>query len=89
MQEKEILSDHCKNLTTEYDPHFGQEVFAEESGVHIPIEIYEGCEYMFLFCCLSHFCKFGRHLLWVLNQEGLVLGAKLSMIMLYIIDIGK
>ena len=60
LQEKEILSDHCKNLTTEYDPHFGQEVFAEESGVHIPIEIYEGCEYMFVFCCLSHFCKFGR-----------------------------
>ena len=60
MQEKEILSDHCKNLTTEYDPHFGQEVFAEESGVHIPIEIYEGCEYMFVFCCLSHVCKFGK-----------------------------
>ena len=41
-----------ENLTLEYDPHFGQEVFAEESGVHIPIEIYEGCECNLVFCHL-------------------------------------
>ena len=41
-----------ENLTLEYDPHFGQEVFAEESGVHIPIEIYEGCECNRVFCHL-------------------------------------
>ena len=42
--------NEVKNMTLEYDPHFGQEVFEEESGVHIPIEIYEGCEYT---CVLS------------------------------------
>jgi len=27
-----------------YDGHFAQDVLMEESGVHVPIEIYEGCE---------------------------------------------
>ncbi len=29
----------------EESKHFRQEVYAKQSGVHIPIEIYEGCKY--------------------------------------------
>ena len=32
------------NTEIEYDPHYGQEVISDQSGVHIPIEIYEGCK---------------------------------------------
>ena len=31
-----------------HSEHFGQEVLDETSGVHIPIEIYEGCESAFI-----------------------------------------
>ena len=36
----------------EDDERLGQDVYKQESGVHIPIEIYEGCEldfFLFLF----------------------------------------
>ena len=53
------VNEISENLTMEYDPHFGQEVYAEESGVHIPIEIYEGCEYgLGVFCNPSQLRKF-------------------------------
>ncbi len=29
---------------TKYSEHFKQHVYLETSGVHVPIEIYEGCE---------------------------------------------
>jgi len=38
---------------TEYSDHFKQNIYAESSGVQIPIEIYEGCEYIFPYCFLS------------------------------------
>jgi len=31
-----------------YDHHFKQEIYNNTSGVHIPIEIYEGCKSTFL-----------------------------------------
>ena len=33
----------------EYSEHFQQDVNLKESGVHIPIEIYEGCKYISMF----------------------------------------
>lgn len=30
---------------TEYSHHFKQDINNETSGVHVPIEIYEGCKY--------------------------------------------
>ena len=33
------------NKTMEYSQHFGQDVYHKQSGVQVPIEIYEGCEY--------------------------------------------
>ena len=46
--------DWPENLTKnmKYSQHFQQEVNLEESGVHIPIEIYEGCKY-FMWTLLS------------------------------------
>lgn len=44
---------------TRKSEHFKQEIYEEEAGVHIPIEIYEGCECQLrcqeylLFMCLS------------------------------------
>ena len=35
---------HLKD-NMEYDEHFKQEINVNESGVHIPIEIYEGCKF--------------------------------------------
>ena len=42
---------HLKD-NMEYDEHFKQEVNVNESGVHIPIEIYEGCKFL---CILDIF----------------------------------
>jgi hypothetical protein len=36
----------------EYSEHFQQDVNLNESGVHIPIEIYEGCKYFSMFTYL-------------------------------------
>ena len=38
------------NITYEmtYNDHFKQEIYEESSGVHIPIEIYEGCKFFHL-----------------------------------------
>ena len=37
-----------------YSEHFRQDVNLNESGVHIPIEIYEGCKYFSMLTYLSN-----------------------------------
>ena len=34
---------------TEYSTHFKQNIYKANSGVQIPIEIYEGCKFVFRF----------------------------------------
>lgn len=43
------LKSGPKAQSLKYDPHFRQEINGSESGVHIPIEIYEGCKYSSFF----------------------------------------
>ena len=43
---------HLKD-NMEYDEHFKQEINVNESGVHIPIEIYEGCKFFYVSWILS------------------------------------
>ena len=42
------LDGNDTDVSLEHDAHFGQEVDLEQSGVHIPIEIYEGCEFNYI-----------------------------------------
>lgn len=37
-----------KTMKMAYSPHFQQVVSFDQSGVHIPLEIYDGCKYIFL-----------------------------------------
>ncbi len=47
--------DHLVN-DTEYSDHFKQDIYTEESGVQIPIEIYEGCKYIFTYYLYTVSC---------------------------------
>ena len=43
---------------TEYSNHFKQNIYKANSGVQIPIEIYEGCKFVFRFYDIWHLLPF-------------------------------
>ena len=43
---------------TEYSAHFKQNIYKANSGVQIPIEIYEGCKFVFRFYDIWHLLPF-------------------------------
>ena len=43
---------------TEYSTHFKQKIYKANSGVQIPIEIYEGCKFVFPFYDIWHLLPF-------------------------------